>query len=629
MTDSSGALKSPRRLVVYAVWDRRGGIEDFVPYALSRLRSHSDRILVVVNGGLSDDGRAKLLGVSDEILVRENVGFDIWAHKHAIDHLGPRILDYDEVIFTNDTWFGPVGDFDPVLERMQRSEADFWGMTDHPLEKPNPFTGSDVLPYHLQSYWIAVRSRMLRSEQWQQYWRDLPQMPEYLDAVLGHEVVFTEHFRGHGFASAVAFPADEYPTNHPALFNADLLIRDGYPTLKRRPLFHWPPFLDRHAVVSRWTIDSAARHGYPIDLIWRNLARTVEPRILNANGAMHEVLFSEGDADIALRTLRVVALLHIFYPEMTEEMLDAVDNLPGDYDLVVTTPDEARAAEISATIAQRPSRGSVEVRVLPSNDGRDQSAFLIGCRDVLLHGGYDLVVKLHSKKTPQDGFNVGRHFKSQQFSNLTASPAYVRNVLALFQREPGLGLVYPPMIHIGYPSMGRAWWANKPGFADYCRRLGIRVPLDEISPLAPFGSMFIARPESLRLLVEHEWKYEDFGGEEAYRDGGLAHILERMPSYAAAELGYHTRTISTAEYLSISYTSMEFNLDHLSATLTGDHVNRILFLKQAGYVGSGRIRDFIRMYFGLHPRVRRLLGWSIEYAVRGKRAAGRLRSRKV
>ena len=267
------------------------------------------------------------------------------------------------------------------------------------------------------------------------------------------------------------------------------------------------------------------------------------------------------------------------------------------------------------------------MRVLPSNDGRDQSAFLIGCREILLGDSYDLMVKLHSKKTPQDGFNVGRHFKRQQFSNLLATPGYVANLLALFQKEPGLGLVYPPMIHIGYPTMGRGWWSNKPGFAKYCERLGIHVPLDEISPLAPFGSMYIARPESLRLLVEHDWAYDDFGGAEAYRDGGLAHILERMPSYAAAELGYHTRTVSTAEYLSISHTSMEFNLDHLSATTTGDSVDRIMFVKQAGYVGRGRPADFVRMYFGLHPRVGRRLGWSLAWGIRGKHAVSRLRSR--
>lgn len=623
ITISAPEVFSPdgRRLVVYVVWDRRGEVEDYIPHALAGLRPHADRILVVVNGSLSQSGRAKLEPVSDEILVRDNRGYDIWGHKYALDHLGDAVLQFDEVILTNDTWFGPIRPYGPVLERMDARPVHFWGMTDHAREEPNPFTGKGVLDYHLQSYWIAVRGALLRSDAWASYWRDLPDMPDYLDAVLMHEARFTQHFSDRGFIHDVAFPSADYPTDHPALFNADLLLADGCPTLKRRPLFHWPPFLDRHAVIGRWIMADVEAYGYPAELIWRDLARNVEPKVLNTDAGMHEVL---PDVDVAYdsaKPFRIVAVLHIFYVEMTDEMLDRVDTLPGPYDLVITTPDADRAEQIRQIISQRPREGRlVDLRVLPSNDGRDQSAFLIECRDVLLGGEYDLVVKLHSKKTPQDGFNVGRHFKEQQFSNLLNSPGYTANLLALFQKESGLGLVYPPTIHIGYPTMGRGWWSNKPGFEHYAARLGIRVPLDEVSPLAPYGSMYIARPEALRLLVEHEWSYGDFGGAEAYRDGGLAHILERMPSYAAAELGYHTRTVSTAEYMSISHTSMEFNLDQMSATIPGDSVDKIMFIKQAGYVGQGRPQDFVRMYFGLHPRVGRLLGWTID----GSHPVGRL-----
>ncbi len=42
-----------RRLVVYVVWDRRGEVEDYVPFALAGLREHAARVLVVVNGSLT------------------------------------------------------------------------------------------------------------------------------------------------------------------------------------------------------------------------------------------------------------------------------------------------------------------------------------------------------------------------------------------------------------------------------------------------------------------------------------------------------------------------------------------------------------------------------------------------
>ena len=51
--------------------------------------------------------------------------------------------------------------------------------------------------------------------------------------------------------------------------------------------------------------------------------------MLNADAAMHEVL---PDVDVSYdptNPFRIVAVLHIFYAEMTDEMLDLADTLPG------------------------------------------------------------------------------------------------------------------------------------------------------------------------------------------------------------------------------------------------------------------------------------------------------------
>ncbi len=589
-----------RRLIIYVAWDRRGSVDDYIPYALEGLRRDAAYIVVVANR-VSDEGRTKLESVADEILAREDRGHDIGAYRNALDHLGERIADFDELVLTNDAWFGPIRPYGPVLERMAARSVHFWGMTDHAEEEPHPSAGKGVLSYHLQPSWIGVRREMFLSDVWKEYWRDAPAMHGDLDAAVDHQVVFTEHFESYGFTHDVAFPSARYPTARPALLNAELLLADGCPLLAKRVFADSPLLLDRHAVIGREIAALVESYGYPMPLLWQSLARNVEPRVLNTNAGMLEVL---PDVDISYEAdepLRIVAILHVFYTDMTDEMLDRVDALPGRYDLVITTPDETRAEQIRKIVERRPREGrAVDVRVVESNDGRDQSAFLIGCRDVLLGGDYDLVVKLHSKRTPQDDFNIGRHFKVQQFRNLLNSPGYAANIIALFQREPGLGIVFPPMIHIGYPTMGHAWWANKDGTAQLCQELGIRVPLDDASPLAPYGSMFVARPDALRLLVEHGWSYEQFGGADAYRDGGLAHVLERMPVYAAGELGYHVRTVTTADYMSISHTALEYKTDRLSATLPGDIVDAVRHLQAAGDVGEGRLIDFARTYLRLH-----------------------------
>lgn len=585
-----------RRLLIYVVYDRRGQVEDYIPYALKDLRRFCDRILVISNGALAADGRAVLETVADEVIERENSGFDIWGYKRGLDHVGEAISEYDEVILANDTWFGPVRPFDPVFARMDRQELHFWGMTDHVRVEPNPFTHRDYLAYHLQSYWLVARKELVASTEWNDYWAGLPVMNGYEDAVVKHEAVFTERFTSYGFVGEVAFPTITDKIENHAVLYAEQLLDAGCPTLKRRPFFQWPPYLDRLAVVGTWTLNAAARYGYPMEILMQDLARNVEPRTLNADAALLDVI-AENDRNYdESAPLRTLAIAHIYYPELAAEMLDRLDHLPGDYDLIVTTADEERADAIRAVLASRAARGSTDVRVVDSNDGRDQSAFLVACRDDVLDGGYDLIVKIHSKKTPQDAFNPGRLFARQQFENLLHSDGHVANVVALFQREPGLGLAYPPMVHLGYGTMGHAWWDNRPRFVEIAAELGVRVPVDQSSPLAPFGSMYFARPEALRLLLEREWGYDDFGGAEAYKDGGLAHVLERMPSYAAGELGYHTRTIATPRYLARSYTALEYNLDQMSSTMTDTTMQQIERMRAAGDFGDGRLEDFVYMY---------------------------------
>ncbi|MFD1715586.1 rhamnan synthesis F family protein [Amnibacterium flavum] len=615
-----------RRLLVYVVYDPRGDVEDYIPFALEALRGYCGHVLVVVNGELTDVGRAKLEPVSDRILVRENRGYDVTAYKDAIFYLGDELEEWDELILANDTWYGPIRDFEPLFERMNRRPLHFWGMTDHARVEPNPFTQVGYLAYHLQSYWVAVRAPMLRSEEWAAYWRDLPELVTYADAVVKHEAVFTEHFVDRGFIGEVAYPTlTDRIENHAVLY-AEQLLEAGCPTLKRRPFFQWPVYLDHLAVVGRWTLDAVRRYGYPIELIYSDLARNVEPRILNADAAMLEVLpdtdLGRYDADAPFR---ILAAVHIFYPEMTGEILSRLEHLPGPFDLIVTTPEVDRAEMIREELTKRHPRGSVEVRVVASNNGRDQAAFLIGCRDELLGGRYDLVVKLHSKKTPQDAANVGRHFKEQLFDSLLRSPGYVANLVALFQEEPGLGIVFPPMVHIGHPTMGHSWWENKPAFVQLAARLGIKVPVDAGSPLAPYGSMFIARPAALTPLLEADFTFEEFGGPEAYQDGGLAHVLERLPVYAAGERGFHARTVASARYIGTSYTALEYTMDQISRTLPGRRtMDQIEYLNKAGPFDWGTTSDFVevfarvapaalgrrvRMVFGLAQKVRRRIGW--------------------
>ncbi|WP_163616836.1 MULTISPECIES: rhamnan synthesis F family protein [unclassified Microbacterium] len=600
-----------KRVVFYLFHDSRGDVDDYIVHKLDALRPHVEHIFVVVNGKLTDLGRERLAPVADTVWQRENVGFDVGGYKDALEEFGQRRLaEYDELILMNYTWFGPVRPFAPVFDRMNASAVDFWGVTDHAEEPPDPSTGRGGLHRHLQTHWISVRRRMFLSQTWSEYWRDMPKMTSYADSILHHEARFTHHFEALGFRSAVAFSSADYPSDNPAIFNADLLLADGCPILKRRQFFHYPPFLDRHAVIGRWTLKEAEKYDYPVWMILRNLARNVAPHTLNADLAMLEVL---PDVDVTAPSnapMRIAVVAHVDHLELARDLLRRVAMFPSPFDLYVTTTNPAWPSEIESILGGMDvaKMETHEIRVIPVRGGNDMSAFFVGCRDVLSAGAYDLVAKVRTMPSSRRTSNADRYVARQQLESLMSSSGYIANLLALFTREVGLGVVFPPMAHIGFDRMGRGWGVDGAQAVELMKALKIRVPADDVSPLAPVAGMWVARPEALRLIADFDWSYQSYAKGSSSKGTRLAYAQELIVVHAAGERGYHTRTVLNESHASISHTSLEYKVDQLLSTTIGYPHDQIQFLHRAGWMGRAGLPALSRMYLRLHwPRTARLL----------------------
>jgi lipopolysaccharide biosynthesis protein len=555
-------------VLFYLFYDKAGHVGDFIPHHLAALREHYEHIFVVSNSPIDGAGRATLEAVADTVWVRENVGFDVFAYRDAMVEFGwDRLAGYDELTLMNYTFYGPIGSYEPMLERMGATECDFWGVTDHgPAVSTMAPTGR--FKRHLQTHWITVRRSMHRSEAWRSYWEDMPAIESYEDSIGHHEGRFTDHFEALGFRSATAFPQGHYPVAHPIFDMATEMLDDGLPIIKRRLFFHDPLYHDERAIRAGRVVERMRAAGYPMRLVWEDQARTAQPRVLHANLAMLDI---HPDVDLGGTDpsgLKVGVLAHVFYEDLIDELLDRADTLPGGYRLIATTTDEAKRAHILERLAARGREGD-DVRVLASNRGRDISAFLLGCRDVLLSDEFDVVVKLHSKRSPQDGYTKGTYFKDHLLGNLLGSPGYTTNLLRGFAEDETLGMVFPPMIHMGYPTMGNAWFTNRAPAKKLAERLGIEVVFDELSPLAPYGSMFVARPAALRPLLDADFDWDDFPKEGGYSDGGLTHVIERLFGYAAFSRGYQVRTVMGTRQAAESHAMLEYKLDAISAGIPG------------------------------------------------------------
>lgn len=572
-----------KRAGIFLFYDPEGKADDYILGCLGSLQQHMDYLLVVSNSPLDETNRKRLESVSSEVMERKNVGYDVGAYRDGLRHLGwDHMGDYDELVLFNYTFFAPIHPWAGLFERTDKWDTDFWGITEHDEVRPHPFLPKLVMPRHIQSHWIAVRSSLSTTKDWRTYWEDMPPIESYNDSIQWHESRFTGYFNALGYRHEVAYNVDDYPSANPVFDNASLLLQDGCPILKRRNLFHNPLHLDRFAIIGADMLEQARAAGYDTDLILSNLARTSKPRDLVTNAGLTWVVPQSASEETyaAAATQKVLAVAHIFYADMAEEILQRLSVLPKGYYLVATTSNEENQAQIRAVMERYGVEG--EVRVVASNRGRDIGAFLVDCNDVLSSDKWDIVVKIHSKKSVQDDYNAAQLFKTHLYDNLLNSRAHVANILAEFAAHPALGMVLAPLPHMGYPTMGHAWFTNREPAQAVAKRLGINVPFDKDMPLATYGSMFIARPQALAKLVNAGFKPENFPVEGGYKDGSLAHVLERLMAYAALSEGFYVRPVLAPKWAEVYYGYLEYKLAAVSSFLPPFTIDQVPYLKAHG-----------------------------------------------
>ena len=572
-----------KRAGIFLFYDPEGKVDDYILGCLGSLQQHMDYLLVVSNSPLDETNRKRLESVSSEVMERKNVGYDVGAYRDGLRHLGwDHMGDYDELVLFNYTFFAPIHPWAGLFERTDKWDTDFWGITEHDEVRPHPFLPKLVMPRHIQSHWIAVRASLSTTKDWRTYWEDMPPIESYNDSIQWHESRFTGYFNALGYRHEVAYNVDDYPSANPVFDNANLLLQDGCPILKRRNLFHNPLHLDRFAIIGADMLEQARLAGYDTDLILSNLARTSKPRDLVTNAGLTWVVPQSASEETyaAAATQKILAVAHIFYADMAEEILQRLSVLPKGYYLVATTSNEENQAQIRAVMERYGVEG--EVRVVASNRGRDIGAFLVDCNDVLASGKWDIVVKIHSKKSVQDDYNAAQLFKTHLYDNLLNSRAHVANILAEFAAHPSLGMVLAPLPHMGYPTMGHAWFTNREPAQAVAKRLGINVPFDKDMPLATYGSMFIARPQALAKLVNAGFKPENFPVEGGYKDGSLAHVLERLMAYAALSEGFYVRPVLAPKWAEVYYGYLEYKLAAVSSFLPPFTIDQVPYLKAHG-----------------------------------------------
>ncbi|MCS0503137.1 rhamnan synthesis F family protein [Ancylobacter mangrovi] len=226
--------------------------------------------------------------------------------------------------------------------------------------------------------------------------------------------------------------------------------------------------------------------------------------------------------------LRLALHAHFHYPELADDLIDRLRANASRPDLFVTTDSALKAEMLATALARYPGRS--EVRTVP-NAGRDVGAFLTGLADVIGADTYDVIGHVHAKRSLAVDAQLGERWRSFLWTNLIGGRGAMIDTAALaFEEDPGLGLLIaedPNVI---------GWNANREVAQELARRMGIEEPLPDFFDF-PLGTMFWARREGLRPLLDLDLSWQDYPPEPLPGDGTVLHALERLIPFAVGKAG--------------------------------------------------------------------------------------------
>lgn len=230
---------------------------------------------------------------------------------------------------------------------------------------------------------------------------------------------------------------------------------------------------------------------------------------------------------------RPCAVIHIWYPDLLDELVTALRTSGIDWRIIITTTNE-REHSVRERVAQLGLDAEIDVF---ENRGRDILPFL-HVANRLLDEGVTTVLKLHGKRSThrQDG----ETWRRELLDKLLA-PERASRIEAAFRDNATLGLVHAEG-HL--QPLDYYWGANQANVDYLTRRLGIAAPQVENDSFVA-GSMFWFRPAALRLLLDAHLEVAEFEAEAGQLDGTLAHAIERVFSLTAAAGGFSTASATS------------------------------------------------------------------------------------
>lgn len=218
----TSAVPESENVCIFCHFDRDSVVREYVFHYVKAIASAGFSVIFVSTANNVDtDDRRRLEAVGARVFTRENRGIDFGSWQYGLRKIeGGKNLR--RLILANDSVFGPLFDLRHLIDQMEKSGADFWGVTDS-YEKR----------WHLQSYFLCLNGNVVRSHEFQEFFRqDFRQLSKSQIIDIG-ETALSQLLLNAGFRGRAACPYN-------------LLLKDGHVRILNPTHYYWDRLIERH-----------------------------------------------------------------------------------------------------------------------------------------------------------------------------------------------------------------------------------------------------------------------------------------------------------------------------------------------------------------------------------------------
>lgn len=223
-------------------------------------------------------------------------------------------------------------------------------------------------------------------------------------------------------------------------------------------------------------------------------------------------------------------LVHLYYPDMWDELRTYIANIDVDFDLYVNFVESTWLGSVMSQV--REDFPKAKIKISP-NEGRDIGGFFSLLKGVDF-SKYVAFTLLHSKKSPHVTRDYAAMWKKSLMGAILGDSETVKQNLTAFLTEPEIGIIGSVQTrHLGQES-------NAEGMRKLFQIYRISPENEECEYVS--GTMMMVRAEVMQAvylpLANHQFVNGDNKGIEHHIDGQVEHSVERIFGNVMRQLGY-------------------------------------------------------------------------------------------